>query len=765
MSGKDKSFKRGDKLSKTHPKLAEQWDYENNPSEISPETITRSYRKQVNWICSKKHRWPESPSNRARNHPDGSCPICDDRRFAEGVNDLATRYPEIALQFDCDANKETPNQVFFKSSEKKQWLCQRGHWWSAVVGNRTLQGQGCPFCANKKVWLGDDDPGRRNDLLFRYPDLAKQWNYEKNGAVTPRMVLPGCNEGYEWKCPVCGHEWKVSPNSRTNNPSYGRNISGCPCCSNKVTVSGINDLATTHPDLAIEWDYELNGDLKPTDVTRGHDKDVWWKCERGHFFPASPHTRTGMKTGCRYCSNDRVWMEDDDPKRRNDLEFCYPDIAAEWNYEKNGTVTPRAILPGHASDCYWICSACGKEYPCKPSARTSRNQGCPRCSKYLHTSLPEAAVAFYLGLSDINASLNTRSPDGIADWPSEYELDIYARIPRSKGSVTPKTELLLAIEYDGARWHCGEKNVSRDKRKAALCSERGITLVRLREPGCPKLDDDSIVISLEKADDKRSLTAGIIELFHFLNRECGVRIPDIDCNRDAVRISAFRGGSVQRQSLEELYPNIAAEWDYEENGDLKPSMVTPGSGRTVAWKHWDPVHAVYHKWEAEVVSRTAQNSGCTICSGKKVMVGVNDLASNYPEIAAEWDYERNPPDLTPEKVTKGSGINVMWRHVIDGKEHSWPDTVTHRTGMGTGCSICSNRRLLQGFNDFATRYPDLVSDWDYEENRDIDPPTNFITKRRTTVSWKCHKCGHKWKAQINSRIKNPSCPSCRKKGC
>ena len=36
--------------------------------------------------------------------------------------------------------------------------------------------------------------------------------------------------------------------------------------------------------------------------------------------------------------------------------------------------------------------------------------------------------------------------------------------------------------------------------------------------------------------------------------------------------------------LETLYPDVAAEWDYEENGSLEPSMVLPGSNRIVSWK-------------------------------------------------------------------------------------------------------------------------------------------------------------------------------------
>ena len=42
--------------------------------------------------------------------------------------------------------------------------------------------------------------------------------------------------------------------------------------------------------------------------------------------------------------------------------------------------------------------------------------------------------------------------------------------------------------------------------------------------------------------------------------------------------------------------------------------------------------------------------------------------SDVPELAKEWDFEKNKPDLTPDKVTVGSNRSVWWR--CD-KGHSW----------------------------------------------------------------------------------------------
>ena len=57
-----------------------------------------------------------------------------------------------------------------------------------------------------------------------------------------------------------------------------------------------------------------------------------------------------------------------------------------------------------------------------------------------------------------------------------------------------------------------------------------------------------------------------------------------------------------------------------------------------------------HEWEASVKSRTINGTGCPYCSHNKVLAGFNDLASQYPDIAAEWS-DRNLP-LLPTMVSE-----------------------------------------------------------------------------------------------------------------
>ena len=61
-------------------------------------------------------------------------------------------------------------------------------------------------------------------------------------------------------------------------------------------------MATTHPEISKEWNYEKNGDLKPTDIKAGSNKNVWWKCERGHEWQAAINIRTNGYRKCSICS-------------------------------------------------------------------------------------------------------------------------------------------------------------------------------------------------------------------------------------------------------------------------------------------------------------------------------------------------------------------------------------------------------------------------------------------------------------------------------
>ena len=106
-----------------------------------------------------------------------------------------------------------------------------------------------------------------NDLASFYPALAKEWDAEKNGALSPEAVTPASNRKAWWKCPL-GHSYSAVISSRALRGS------DCPYCAGSKALAGFNDLAAKAPDVAAQWHPTLNGNLTPEMVTPGSHRRV-----------------------------------------------------------------------------------------------------------------------------------------------------------------------------------------------------------------------------------------------------------------------------------------------------------------------------------------------------------------------------------------------------------------------------------------------------------------------------------------------------------
>ena len=170
-------------------------------------------------------------------------------------------------------------------------------------------------------------------------ELLGQWD-ERNAPLTPKTVSYGSKKKLWWHCRK-GHSWQAA----VYNRSAG---SGCPYCAGKAVESGGNDLASVYPELAKQWDAVKNAPLTPADVTPHTHRKVWWKCAQGHEWQASVHSRA-QGTGCPICTNHIPVVGE------NTLADRFPQVAQEWDYEKNAPLTPEQVLPGTSRRVWWIC--------------------------------------------------------------------------------------------------------------------------------------------------------------------------------------------------------------------------------------------------------------------------------------------------------------------------------------------------------------------------------------------------------------------------
>ena len=121
--------------------------------------------------------------------------------------------------------------------------------------------------------------------------------------------------------------------------------------------------------------------------------------------------------------------------------------------------------------------------------------------------------------------------------------------------------------------------------------------------------------------------------------------------------------------LATTHPEIAAQAN-----EWEPSEITQGSNQRKEWKC-----SLQHQWAAKVSDRAIKQSGCPYCTGKKVLVGFNDLLTINPVVA------RQAFEWNPTSTTVGSTKRAKWR--CD-EGHIWVTTVLSRS-QGYGCPTCA----------------------------------------------------------------------------
>ena len=274
-------------LAKQFPMLAVEWDSEKN-APLTPKDITPGSHKLIWWRCQNGHSYRSAVKTRVQG---SGCPYCAGKNVLPEETSLATEYPSIAKEWDAAKNVPLlPTQVISGTRRKVWWRCPKGHSWRAAVYSRTTLGTGCPVSTGRQALAGE------NDLATLYPDIAAQWDEEKNGVLHPNNVTAGSNRRVWWKCEK-GHSYRAMIAQRVQRGD------GCPYCANRKVLPGFNDLATAAPLVAKQWHESLNGALTPEMVTAGSHKKAWWRCSYGHVWKATIYSRAGVQQcGCPVCA-------------------------------------------------------------------------------------------------------------------------------------------------------------------------------------------------------------------------------------------------------------------------------------------------------------------------------------------------------------------------------------------------------------------------------------------------------------------------------
>lgn len=483
--------------------------------------------------------------------------------------------------------------------------------------------------------------------------------------------------------------WKCSEGHTWDAVISARNRgNGCPFCAGKAAIPGVNDLATLFPDIAkqvVDWD--------PATVMGGSSKVIKWKCAKSHVWKASVAARTAG-SGCPFCANQKVLSG------FNDLKTMYPHIANEafgWD--------PSKIIGGK-SKLQWKCPQ-GHIYEAAVEKRKA-GRNCPICSN----------KQVVIGINDL-ATTNPKLAAQAFEWD-----------PRS----------LTAGSGSKKSWKCAEGHTwqttvrSRtDGNGCPTCANRKV------KTGFNDMSSTHPELALEANGwDPTTVSAGTHKKLSWKCRSGHIW--------DAVATSRTRGSgcpycagkfvTIGENDLTTTHPELAKKadgWD--------PKSVSAGSHEKKSW-----LCPKGHKYISGI-SHQSSGQGCSVCAGKKIIVGVNDLATTHPSYA-DLLFDTDPGTIT-------AGSHRLVARICE-LGHTWKSSVKTMIS-GYGCPYCSNVKLLTGFNDLATKAPLLAAQaigWD---------PSLVMYGSLQKKRWKCDQ-GHEWNSAVQSRTGGSGCPSCTKSG-
>ena len=555
----------------------------------------------------------------------------------------------------------------------------------------------------------------KKNLVINNPVLLAEWDYSRNGEIGlyPDSVASGSHKSAFWICSTCGNRYQEIIKDR-KNAKYG-----CPICvrkfagaeSRKTKLAGKKVLSETHPQLVKEWLECEDSSLTSNDVTAGSCKKVKWQCSICDGVYSSTIANRAIKnSGCPYCAGVRALAG------FNDLATVNPQLAKEWS-TKNDSL-PSEFLPFSHQKVYWLCPVGHDDYLSSVQSRSS-GRGCPVCASESHTSFPEQAIFYFIKQAFGDAENRYK-------FENKYEIDIY--IP----------SISVGLEYNGYFAH--KNREKKDQVKKEKLEQNGIRLLTVKEYKYER-EKQGANYYIREDYTYEEMNLLISQLLLDLCDNVPVLV-DVKNQSIAIREQYLR--SRKENSIVAKLPKLIDEWDYEHNGKINPEFVSFGSKHEYYW--------ICPKCSSSYLAsakKRAMGEGCPCCAGKRVLPGVNDFATRYPQLLDEWDYEKNKKK--PNEIY-GGGISIAYFKCKEG--HSYKRKINERI-KGVGCPICAGKKVLEGFNDLLSQKSDLALDWDYSKNK-VGPEKVHINSNKKYF-WKCHICGHEWESAVHQRL---CCPNC-----
>lgn len=625
--------------------------------------------------------------------------------------------PEAAEMWYYELNGDmTPDNTPGKSGKLAYFQCKKNpkHIFQKKIYAMTApdgSNRGCLYCDGRVTVAF---PGE-TDFFTTVPEAKALWDFDKNEGLDPTTLLPGSTVRANFKCSR-GHEFNRQI----------QNITESPYC--KICYLEDNNITKTNPELLDWWNYKKNGDVKPEQFTKASCKKVWWECPKCHFeWQAEIATRVISKGMCP-CCEARLYVK----TGVNDMFSLVPDIKMDFDFKRNKGIDYDNIKISSTQKLFWKCHTCGYKWKASPSSRISPNEdgtyrfnSCPACVKNARL------IPFYV------------------EYPKLYEkFDINANpLPIDAYKVSYKEKLWWNCFKCGESFQCTIRSMIRGYNTSSegctYCSGSKVAPKKsfgYLHPECmDEYASDNELNAYEVAEKstkkarwkcRNNPNHKWIASFQARARGFGT-CPECQ-NRTYGKML-----SIERPDLKKYYDTSKNTNPFEQYTFL--------SNKAVYWM-CDNGHSVKRN-----ICNVSKVPGyeCPVCNNRILQRGINDLASQYPELSKEYDSTKNP--LPPEKICISSSDTSIWWKCDD--EHSFQSAVSHRINTSQECPVCTRRIVVPGINDLKRKYPDIIKIWDYDKNERL--PEHISDRTIDRFYFKCDK-GHSYTAR-KEMIANYGC--------
>ena len=403
----------------------------------------------------------------------------------------------------------------------------------------------------------------------------------------------------------------------------------------------------------------------------------------------------------------------------DDLATVKPELLKEWDYEKNKDLGlfPDKLSGKLSRQAWWKCAK-GHSYQSQINYRVFRNMGCPYCS---HQRLLK-------GFND----LETLNPEVLLEW--DYE----------KNQILPSEVMSHTMKKVWWRCKSGHSYLMRtaDKTRGHQC------------PICAmathtSFPEQAIFFYVKQA------FPDTVNAYRQYIQELDIYIPSI---RTAIEYDGYRAHKAKLHK------------------DIQKSELCKREGIKLIRLREDKLPRLDDDYSTVILLKQSnldalENAICRLFNLLGVQIDVNlardeiiikeqydafkkerSLQEVAPELAKQWHPVLNGK-ITPDSVYAKTAHKYWW---ICEKGHEWQASPAKRVLDGRGCPYCANQKVLKGYNDLATLFPDLAKQW--SPNNEVSPD-EVIGMSSKAYLW-IGECGHEWRAAMSSRRKGAGCPYC-----